>query len=127
MAKGLRSSRIKSNNTKLRKKTFGPVEDARTERLSAKLLELAQQPKPERDEMDVETEETKKKNADDVEGEAMDIDGEKKTTTGSSSSKKKGGRVEKRISKYKKPRNTIAFKSRHKPGDKLAKSGRRRL
>ncbi|RDW89322.1 hypothetical protein BP6252_01354 [Coleophoma cylindrospora] len=46
MAKGARASTIKSNNAKLKSKVFGPVENARTERLSAKLLELAQQPKP---------------------------------------------------------------------------------
>ena len=46
MAKGLRSSRNKANNRKLKAKVFGPVEDARKERLSAKLLELASQPRP---------------------------------------------------------------------------------
>lgn len=45
MAKGLRSSRKKANNTKLRAKVFGPVENARKERLSAKLLELAARPR----------------------------------------------------------------------------------
>ncbi|KAF2114882.1 hypothetical protein BDV96DRAFT_576058 [Lophiotrema nucula] len=48
MAKGLRSSVKKSNRTKLRQRVFGPVEQARTERLHAKLLEAVQQPKPER-------------------------------------------------------------------------------
>ena len=46
MAKGLRSSTKKANKTKLRSRVFGPVENARTERLSAKLLELASKPKP---------------------------------------------------------------------------------
>jgi hypothetical protein len=46
MAKGLRSSVKKANRSKLRSRVFGPVEDARTQRLSAKLLELATQPKP---------------------------------------------------------------------------------
>lgn len=45
MAKGLRSSKNKNNNVKLRAKVFGPVEDARKERLSAKLLELASKPR----------------------------------------------------------------------------------
>ncbi|RKF71726.1 hypothetical protein GcM1_250145 [Golovinomyces cichoracearum] len=45
MAKGARSSRQKENKTKLRRKIFGPQERARTERLSAKLLELASRPK----------------------------------------------------------------------------------
>lgn len=44
MAKGLRSSRNKINNSKLRSKIFGPVEDERKQRLSAKLLELASKP-----------------------------------------------------------------------------------
>ncbi|KAI9749629.1 MAG: hypothetical protein M1815_002373 [Lichina confinis] len=46
MAKGLRASRRKTNNSKLRAKVFKPVEDARTKRLSAKLLELASAVKP---------------------------------------------------------------------------------
>jgi hypothetical protein len=47
MAKGLRSSIKKSNRAKLRSKVFAPVEDARTKRLHAKLLEAVQQVKPE--------------------------------------------------------------------------------
>lgn len=39
MAKGLRSSVKKANKARLRSNTFGPVEKARKERLSAKLLE----------------------------------------------------------------------------------------
>lgn len=46
MAKGLRSSRNKANNSKLRSTVFSRGEDARKERLSAKLLELASKPKP---------------------------------------------------------------------------------
>lgn len=45
MAKGARASTRKANNAALKSRVFGPVEDARTQRLSAKLLELAQQPK----------------------------------------------------------------------------------
>lgn len=41
MAKGLRSSTKKTNRAKLRSRVFSPVETARTERLSRKLLELA--------------------------------------------------------------------------------------
>ncbi|KAK2861105.1 hypothetical protein FQN49_004540 [Arthroderma sp. PD_2] len=41
MAKGLRSSVKKHNKALLRKQVFGPAADARTERLSAKLRELA--------------------------------------------------------------------------------------
>ena len=46
MAKGLRSSRNKTNNSKLRSNVFGPAETARKERLSAKLIELASKPQP---------------------------------------------------------------------------------
>lgn len=53
MAKGARASTRKANNAALKSKVFGPVEDARTQRLSAKLLELAQQPKK-KDDVDVE-------------------------------------------------------------------------
>jgi hypothetical protein len=54
MGKGLRSSVLKTNNRKLKKNVFGPVEAARTERLSQKLQELASQPKPPKAEMEVE-------------------------------------------------------------------------
>lgn len=46
MAKSSRSSTTKANNQRLKAKVFGPVESARQQRLSAKLLELASQPKP---------------------------------------------------------------------------------
>jgi hypothetical protein len=44
MGKSSRSSRLKTNNRVLKKKVFGPVETARTERLNAKLLALAKAP-----------------------------------------------------------------------------------
>lgn len=44
MAKSIRSSTKKRNHAKLRSTVFGPVVDARTERLSAKLQQLAAQP-----------------------------------------------------------------------------------
>jgi hypothetical protein len=53
MAKGSRASSHKANNQKLKANVFGPVENARTERLSAKLLELASQPKPKPAQKDV--------------------------------------------------------------------------
>ena len=58
MAKSARSSAVKKNNQRLKQKVFGPVETARNERLNAKLLELAAQPKPEKNDMDVEREGT---------------------------------------------------------------------
>ncbi|KNG81984.1 GPI ethanolamine phosphate transferase 2 [Aspergillus nomiae NRRL 13137] len=50
MAKSVRASVQKRNRAKLRATVFGPVVDARTERLSAKLQELASQPKPSNEE-----------------------------------------------------------------------------
>jgi ribonuclease D len=44
MAKSARSSNTKRNNRNLRKKIFGPAHDARLERLSAKLQEVASKP-----------------------------------------------------------------------------------
>ncbi|KAM0281329.1 hypothetical protein ACHAQH_003597 [Verticillium albo-atrum] len=58
MAKSARASTRKANNRRLKQNVFGPVESARTERLSAKLLDLAAQPKPQKEQdvvaMDVE-------------------------------------------------------------------------
>jgi Protein of unknown function (DUF2423) len=49
MAKGLRASSRKKNNAALRDRLFGPASDARTERLSAKLQELAAKPRPDQE------------------------------------------------------------------------------
>lgn len=46
MGKSSRASTIKQNNQKLKKNVFGPVEQARAERLHAKLAELVAAPKP---------------------------------------------------------------------------------
>ncbi len=60
MAKGLRASTRKKNNAALRDRLFGPAIDARTERLSAKLQELAAKPRPDQERvMEVDSEETK--------------------------------------------------------------------
>lgn len=46
MAKSVRASVSKRNRANLRSTVFGPADNARTERLSAKLQEIAAQPKP---------------------------------------------------------------------------------
>lgn len=46
MAKSSRASTVKANNQRLKAKVYGPVEQARRERLSARLLEVAAAPKP---------------------------------------------------------------------------------
>ena len=45
MAKGLRSKSSKVHKAQLRSRVFGPVESARNERLSSKLLQLASKPR----------------------------------------------------------------------------------
>lgn len=56
MAKSLRSSSKKANNQRLASTLYGPAERARAERLSAKLAELAKQPKPETSDVNMEAE-----------------------------------------------------------------------
>ncbi|KAI9826800.1 MAG: hypothetical protein M1832_005738 [Thelocarpon impressellum] len=97
MAKGLRSSVKKANRAKLRVRVFGPVEDARTERLSAKLLALASQSKTTKS-TDTEM---------DVVEKQMDLDDGPGATTTKSSRRKSSGRVQKRGRG--KPRNTLVF------------------
>lgn len=46
MAKGARASSTKANNAALKRNVFGPIEAARAERLSAKLLALVAAPRP---------------------------------------------------------------------------------
>lgn len=46
MARSSRSSSRKANNQRLKEKVFGPIETARMERLSSKLLGIAEKPKP---------------------------------------------------------------------------------
>ncbi|KAJ5598270.1 hypothetical protein N7537_008354 [Penicillium hordei] len=106
MAKSVRASVSKRNRANLRKKVFGPLVDARTERLAAKLQELASQPRPEapmKSKMDLaEDEAANATKAQTGDSEEMDIDTIK-------SSKKKQARVQKRNQK---PRNSIVFQKR---------------
>ncbi|CAG8901915.1 unnamed protein product [Penicillium egyptiacum] len=125
MAKSVRASVSKRNRANLRKKVFGPLVDARTERLAAKLQELASQPRPEapmKSKMDVGEDEAgmyptmifqgyrltsysvlaEAAKAQTGDSEEMDIDTIK-------SSKKKQARVHKRNQK---PRNSIVFQKR---------------
>lgn len=55
MAKSSRSSTKKFNNQRKAASIFGPAESARAERLSARLLELAKQPKPESSDVKMNT------------------------------------------------------------------------
>ncbi|KAL4725585.1 hypothetical protein ACLX1H_007734 [Fusarium chlamydosporum] len=107
MAKSARASTRKANNRRLVKNVFGPAEAARNERLSAKLLELAKQPKPESSDVKMNTEEEEanhESNEDAQEDETtMDVDSVKKPSS---------GRIEKkRPDKRKQKSSKIVFKS----------------
>ncbi|KAH9822738.1 Protein of unknown function (DUF2423) [Teratosphaeria destructans] len=125
MAKSGRASRIKKNNQNLKKKVFGPVENARHERLNAKLMALINQPKAE---MEAEHEDTAKEagaeaNAED---ETMEVDqATKKPKTGNGfrlernekQKRNKANRIQK-STRRKKPRNQILFSKIGKPKSK---------
>ncbi|KAI1490641.1 hypothetical protein F5X96DRAFT_635267 [Biscogniauxia mediterranea] len=100
MAKSSRASSVKSNNQRLKAKVFSPVEEERNARLSAKLLELAAQPKPERpaEEMkDVEEgdQADEEKNPDD-DNTAMDLDTAKAAAAAVASKRSHKKRMEKK-------------------------------
>ncbi|KAI9040881.1 DUF2423 domain-containing protein [Aspergillus affinis] len=133
MAKSVRASVMKRNKAKLRANVFGPVVDARTERLSAKLQELASQPKPTNQENPNEenkgtllnplmpaiiglqkTEDNNDAAAEVKPSEDMDID------TVSTKKSQKSGRIHKRHSN-RKNRSSIVFRphqSKSKKGPK---------
>ncbi|ETS85728.1 hypothetical protein PFICI_03753 [Pestalotiopsis fici W106-1] len=99
MAKSSRASTVKTNNQRLKAKVFGPVEQARMERLSAKLLEVAAAPKPEKPEAEnemkiVDDEAEAKADQDDA---TMDVDKPSSNTRNSKN----------RIAKRKKPSKIV--------------------
>ncbi|KAL3455633.1 hypothetical protein BJX64DRAFT_272029 [Aspergillus heterothallicus] len=133
MAKSVRASVQKRNKAKLRATVFGPVVDARTERLSAKLQELASQPKPSDSEKSNSNIETDMQNEDGQGRQTratrcslqhnlsivsslsrieMDID------TSRTSGKPRSGRIQKR---QRKNRSSILFKPHPSKNRKIAK------
>ncbi|KAI0128655.1 hypothetical protein BJ170DRAFT_339538 [Xylariales sp. AK1849] len=99
MAKSARASTRKANNQRLKSKVFGPVEAARMERLSAKLLELAAQPKPPRSDSEmkiVDDEEEVKMDEDAPEGANEDVAMEIDTAKPAASKRSQRKRIEKR-------------------------------
>ncbi|RMY55672.1 hypothetical protein D0863_13238 [Hortaea werneckii] len=122
MAKSSRSSRVKKNNQNLKKKLFGPAEIARSERMNAKLLELAQQQKSQQ-EMEVEGSDDKDGVANKIEDKdaeddaEMDVDGSAAKAKPSGSwrlernekqKKQKAARVQKSTG-HRKERNKMVF------------------
>ncbi|KUJ20161.1 uncharacterized protein LY89DRAFT_780000 [Mollisia scopiformis] len=122
MAKGARASTRKANNVRLKSKVFSPVESARVERLSAKLLELASQPKPEPAKEDVvmDAEDSAREggdavlDADNKQTEDMELDQDPATSRSKSTGK---GRIEKRRSSRK---TSIVF-PKYKNGKRIGK------
>jgi hypothetical protein len=109
MAKGQRASTVKRNNSALRAK-FAPIYDVRTARLSAKLQEIAAQPKPVREEtMDVDANEDGSKDQEEDEDSDIDMKGTTKSKKKSEVTKKRGPtRVMKKIAN-RKAKKSIVF------------------
>ncbi|KAF6805172.1 hypothetical protein CPLU01_07303 [Colletotrichum plurivorum] len=98
MAKSARSSVKKNNNQRLKKDVFGPVEAARAERLSAKLLELAKQPKPEREadvKMDTDEQDDAQINPDEAGEEDAKKTEESRMDVDSAKPRRRSGRIQK--------------------------------
>ncbi|KKK25070.1 hypothetical protein P175DRAFT_0463492 [Aspergillus ochraceoroseus IBT 24754] len=124
MAKSVRASVSKRNKAKLRATVFGPVVDARTERLSAKLQELAAQPKPsdqEKSKMSMDVTESDAQNSSAKtnpaeSGDDMDVDnGTLKNNAGRS---QRSGRIQKRRGKS---RSSIVFRPHPSKTKKFSK------
>ncbi|KAI9796810.1 MAG: major facilitator super transporter protein [Piccolia ochrophora] len=97
MAKGLRSGVKKANKSRLRARVFSGVEDARTERLSAKLVELAARPRSaQHDDAEMDTGESD-----------MDLDDDSMKASGKRRKGKGSGRVQK--PRRRKARNSMTF------------------
>ncbi|RJE21260.1 hypothetical protein PHISCL_06411 [Aspergillus sclerotialis] len=115
MAKSVRASVSKRNRAKLRSTVFAPADNARTERLSAKLQEIASRPKPKDRDMsdtDLGNLSAGDRNRDHGikparvgEEEDMDVDQSPKTTT---SQARRPERIQKR---KKRARSSIVFPS----------------
>ncbi|KAH6866838.1 uncharacterized protein J4E88_006371 [Alternaria novae-zelandiae] len=123
MAKGARASSKKANRTKLRARVFGPVEQARAERLHAKLLETIAQPKPERTEMETEETNTTDDAAKEDLPKDMDVDGTA-TSAKSSSSRKTKDKSQTRKQLRRKPQNKVSFPTSRGKGALKPNGGR---
>lgn len=112
MAKSARSSNIKKNNSRLKSKVFGPVEQARTERLNKKLQELIQQPKPS-EAAAMEIDDVRIVSAQDG---TVDVNEAPKKSNSAAQKERmaKKNRIDKK--RNRKERNSITFKSAGKKG-----------
>ncbi|KIX10463.1 uncharacterized protein Z518_01546 [Rhinocladiella mackenziei CBS 650.93] len=122
MAKSARASVTKRNHRNLRAKVFGPAHDARTERLSAKLQELATKPRPNEDkamDVDVSAEQEREQPTSDN-AEAMEVDGQgvNMKPVKSRSEKTRSSRKVHKVSK-RKAKNHISFPSERARRNKI--------
>ncbi|OAA34420.1 putative protein family UPF0642 [Metarhizium rileyi] len=111
MAKSSRSSTKKENNRRKAASVFSPAEVARNERLSAKLLELAKQPKPESSDVNMD--------ANAINGEDVDVAQLGDDSGMEIDSKPSKSRIgKKRVDKRRQKKSSIVFT---KHSDRLAK------
>ncbi|QUC22064.1 uncharacterized protein UV8b_06305 [Ustilaginoidea virens] len=104
MAKSARSSTRKENNRRKFASVFSPAEAARNERLSAKLLQLARQPKPESSDVKMDEDAAEDDDASSVNKQSAD------TTAMEIDPKPSKLRIEKkRINKRKQKKSSIVF------------------
>ncbi|KAK5076972.1 hypothetical protein LTS08_007527 [Lithohypha guttulata] len=126
MAKSSRASNKKRNNANLRTKVFGPAHDARLERLSAKLQEIANAPKPDEEKkMDVEGEKAQEEEEAGDDGTKTQVHDEAMQWTGLSSARKlRSTKSSGRITKHarRKPRNQVVFPSENARRKRQTKS-----
>ncbi|KAK2594434.1 hypothetical protein QQS21_007838 [Conoideocrella luteorostrata] len=105
MAKSTRSSTKKENNRRKYASVFSPAEAARNERLSAKLLKLARQPKPESSDVNMDATAFEKETAE----EAGDGDCTDETAMALDSNKPKSRTGKKRVDQRKQKKSGIVF------------------
>ncbi|KAK4457437.1 hypothetical protein QBC42DRAFT_212739 [Cladorrhinum samala] len=114
MGKSSRASTIKQNNQKLKKNVFGPVEQARAERLYAKMAELVAAPKPVKEVEMADEAEEEAEQANDVAAEeeeaAMEVDGAKSEKPKKKLERKRRGKKSNIVFRKKGPKVTKAKK-----------------
>ncbi|KAL6886889.1 hypothetical protein GGI43DRAFT_418003 [Trichoderma evansii] len=121
MAKSSRSSSKKFNNQRKAASIFGPAEAARQERLSAKLLELARQAKPEPAEMKIDDD----ADAQDKEEQAADENSmqvDKKPTSAAFSKKRITKKRTKSSITFPKYSDRLAAKKKREAANKVKKA-----
>ncbi|KAM0449395.1 hypothetical protein ACHAPV_008853 [Trichoderma viride] len=123
MAKSSRSSSKKFNNQRKAAAIFGPAEAARQERLSAKLLELARQAKPEPAEMKIDDDgaDAQDKEEQAADDNSMDVDAKKLTRAAISKKRITKKRTKSSIT-FPKYSDRVAAKKKREAANKVKKA-----